>query len=525
MLIRRLFLAALAGLSVAACSTLAPAVDPTDIPQPNASAAPQASASTPAPVSPEANDTPAQEQPPADAIGDSADPAPSGNVPTAGTAAAATPGDAESTPQADEAPPDAEPIVVSPLTPGAGEEVIAESRIATIDLTLPPDDLWQRIRNSFGMPDLHSPLVSERQAWYLNHPETIERITERSRLYLFHIVEELERRGMPTELALLPMIESAFNPLAASRSRALGIWQFIPSTGKVFKLDQNYWRDERRDVIASTDAALDYLQRIYEMQGDWHLTLASYNWGENAVARAVAHNRGRGLPTDYESLKMPRETRYYVPKLQALKNIIARPELFGLTLAPLPNEPYFDTVDLPGDMDVMVAAKLAETPVDEFIALNPAYHRPLIRADNSTQLLLPAAKVKVFQANLLSYTSQAKPLANWRTYQLGKGESLAKVAARHNISLIRLKQMNGITPRVKVRPGFNLLVPRPGAQISDLLATSLPKMSTGSRKAGKKGKRRKAAKSKRRSKATAKGRTSQKTTPRPSRRVVKRKAR
>jgi membrane-bound lytic murein transglycosylase D len=373
-----------------------------------------------------------------------------------------------------------------------------------IDLTIVPDDLWQRIRQGFGMPDLHTPLVANRQAWYLNRPDYLQRIIGRSSKYLYHIVEELERRGMPTELALLPMVESAFNPLAASRARALGMWQFIPSTGKLYKLDQNFWRDERRDVLASTKAALDYLEKIYEMHGDWHLALASYNWGEGAVARAIAKNQAKGLPTAYENLKMPKETQYYVPKLQALKNIIAQPDAFGHALDPLPNRPYFDTVALPGDMDIMVAARLAEMPVDEFIALNPAYHRPLIRGDAATQLVLPADKVGTFQNNLQIHTAQDKPLANWLTYTLKKGESLDRVAARYKLSLAKLKQLNGITPRVKVTPGFNLLVPGPDAQISSELAAALPKMPD-SRKAGKRGGKKKSAiKGKPRPKATGK---------------------
>jgi len=392
------------------------------------------------------------------------------------------------------------------LAPGVDQDVpIAPPPPPTIDLTVPPDSLWQRIRQGFGMPDLHGPLVANRQAWYLNRPDYLDRIVGRSNKYLYYIVEEVERRGMPTELALLPMVESAFNPVAVSSARALGMWQFIPSTGKTFKLDQNFWRDERRDVIASTKAALDYLQSIYEMHGDWHLALASYNWGEHAVARAVAKNRAKGKPTDYESLKMPRETQYYVPKLQALKNIIAQPEVFGYALAPLANRPYFDTIALPGDMDVMIAAKLAEMPVDEFIALNPAYHRPMIRGDNATQLVLPADKVITFQSNLEQHTAQDKPLANWRTYSLKKSETLDKVAARYGMSSARLKQLNGITPRVKVKPGFNLLVPGPNAQMSDELAASLPKMPTeGRKKVGKRGKKKAAASGTPRPKPTGK---------------------
>ena len=398
------------------------------------------------------------------------------------------------------------PPVVNTWTRPLDEEIPADAPpIPSLDLTVPPDSLWQRIRNGFGMPDLHGPLVANRQAWYLNRPDYLDRIVGRSSKYLHHIVEEVERRGMPTELALLPMVESAFNPLAASRARALGMWQFIPSTGKTFKLDQNFWRDERRDVIASTNAALDYLQSIYEMHGDWHLALASYNWGENAVARAVAKNRAQGKPADYESLKMPRETQYYVPKLQALKNIIAQPEVFGYPLAPLANRPYFDTIALPGDMDVMLAAKLAEMPVDEFIALNPAYHRPMIRGSATTQLVLPADKVDTFQSNLVLHTAQDKPLANWRTYTLKKGENLDRVAARYKLSLAKLKQLNGITPRVRVRPGFNLLVPGPNAQISDELAEALPKIpAEGRKKAGKRGKKRSTVKGKPRAKPAAK---------------------
>jgi membrane-bound lytic murein transglycosylase D len=346
-----------------------------------------------------------------------------------------------------------------------------------LDLTVAPDDLWQRIRHGFGMPDLHNPLVADRQSWYLNRPDMLRRIFERAGRYLYHIVEELENRGMPTELALLPMVESAYNPQAVSSARAMGMWQFIPSTGKNYQLEQNWWVDERRDIIASTDAALRYLQNIYDMHGDWHLALASYNWGEHAVARAIAKNQAKGLPTDYSSLTMPGETRYYVPKLQALKNIIAQPEVFGFYLKPIPNQPYFETVMKPERIDVAVAARLADIPVEEFLALNPAYHRPVINGNQAgEELLLPIAKIGTFLVNLERYTAADIPLSNWQTYRLKKGETLAKVAARHRISLDRLRQINGITPRVRVGPGFNLLVPRAGSQANpNLMAKVLPK--------------------------------------------------
>lgn len=368
--------------------------------------------------------------------------------------------------------------------------------LPTIDLTTPPDDLWQRMRNGFGMPDLNSPLVAERQAWYLNRPDMLKRIFERSRKYIYHIVTELEKRGMPTELALLPIVESSFNPLAYSRARALGMWQFIPATGRSYNLKQNWWLDERRDIIASTSAALDYLQFIYEMHGDWHLALASYNWGENAVARAIAKNQAKGLPTDYSSLTMPGETRYYVPKLQAIKNIVAQPDVFGFRLDPIPNKAYFGTVDLDGAVDIATVAMLAETPLSEFIALNPSYQRPVIPSESKSLIVIPADKMQVFQDNLARHEAQDKPLSSWRTYSLKKGEKLEAVAARFGLSAAKLKQLNGITAKTKIVPGQNFLIPAPGSDArSEQLAAALPKVPAelpkmakgGKRKAGGKG--------------------------------------
>ena len=334
----------------------------------------------------------------------------------------------------------------------------------TIDLTASPDDLWERIRNGFGMPNVGSPLVLDRQIWYASRPGAIKTILQRSRRYLYHIVEELERRGMPTELALLPMVESAFNPMAYSRAKASGLWQFIPSTGKTYNLQQNWWYDARRDIVASTTAALDYLEFLYEMHGDWHLALASYNWGENAVARAIEKNKARGLPTDYLSLTMPTETRYYVPKLQALKNIVAKPVAFGIDLDPIPNEPYFVTVEKTQDIDIRTAAKLAEMPVEELIALNPAYNRPVITAAQSQTLVLPADRAATFRANLENHD---KPLSSWRTYTLKAGEKLDRVAVRHGIALARLKQVNGIGPRSRIRSGQQILVPVKGSSAAN----------------------------------------------------------
>ncbi|WP_263769191.1 LysM peptidoglycan-binding domain-containing protein [Propionivibrio soli] len=341
-----------------------------------------------------------------------------------------------------------------------------------VDLTRESEDLFQRIRNGFSMPDINTDLVLYHQQWYLNRPDYLRRVIERSSRYLHFIVEELEKRGMPTELALLPMVESAYNPMAYSRAKASGLWQFIPATGKRYNLDQNWWRDDRRDIVASTAAALDYLQSIYEMHGDWHLALASYNWGEGAVARAVNKNQAAGLPTDYLSLTLPNETKNYVPKLQALKNIIGNPALVAeLDLLRIPNRPYFSTVTPTSNIDVKIAAKLAEMPVDEFLALNPAHKGPVIMAD--TPLIIPTDKLDTFVSNLEEHEDSNKPLSAWKSYTLRPGDKLEKVAPRFGMTVANLKAVNGIKGRINVGPGVTLLVAnRDGAPAGDL--TALP---------------------------------------------------
>jgi membrane-bound lytic murein transglycosylase D len=339
---------------------------------------------------------------------------------------------------------------------GTHDTVSARPRIPIVDRTTAPDDLWQRMRQGFAMPDLDDALVREKTAYYAARPEYLQRIFDRSRMYLFHIVEELEKRGMPTELALLPMVESAFNPMAYSRAHASGLWQFIPGTGKRFELQQNWWYDGRRDIVDSTNAALDYLQYLYEMHGDWHLALASYNWGENAVARAIEKNRRAGKPGDYAHLSMPLETRHYIPKLQALKNIINNPEPLGIHLDPIPNQPYFATYTKLRDIDVQLAARLADMSVDEFVALNPGFSRPLIRASVTPRIVLPADKVDVFHENLEKLDE--KSLVSWKTYAPRKGDTLESIAKKHGMTVSHLKEVNGVAPRSRTLPSL-LVVP------------------------------------------------------------------
>jgi membrane-bound lytic murein transglycosylase D len=369
-------------------------------------------------------------------------------------------------PQVDAPPAEGRARPAIPFDPNA---ILESPRKPGIDLTQPPASLWTRIRNGFGLPDISSPLVREQEDWYAARPDYLRRVVERSRRYLYYIVEEVEKRGMPTEIVLLPVIESAYNPTAYSRAHAAGMWQFIPSTGKNYGLQQNWWYDGRRDVLAATGAALDYLEKLYDQFGSWDLALAAYNWGEGGVARAIAKNEARGLPTDYMSLTMPQETRYYVPKLQAVKNIIADPARFGIQLADVPNQPYFVAVATDRPIDARLAARLAEIPYEEFISLNPGHARPVIRASDSPMLLVPVDKAHRFHANLSNHD---QPLVSWQAYVVRKGERPEQIAARHGITLARLQEVNGVR---RIGPGTTLLVPATGgtAHLPDLPAPPL----------------------------------------------------
>ncbi len=374
-------------------------------------------------------------------------------VPPATSAPAPTP--ASSVPATD-AEPVPTPVTVDPLRPDIPLDL--DDRSAQTDL-------WARVRKGFGMPDLDNDFVRDRERWYASKPDYVQRMTERGGRYLFHIVEELERRGMPTELALLPFVESAFDPQAMSSARASGMWQFMPATGKGFALKQNIFRDDRRDVLASTRAALDYLQKLYGMFGDWQLALAAYNWGEGSVARAIARNQKLGLPTEYASLKMPNETQYYVPKLQAVKNIVTRPADFGLALPALSNHPYFLSVAIERDMDVALAARLAGMNVDEFKELNPQMNKPVILAAGTPQVLLPYDNANDFVRNIVAHRG---PLASWTAWVAPKTLRPAEAARQVGMSEAQLREVNRIPPRMLVKVGSTLLVPRSQQRQTDV---------------------------------------------------------
>jgi len=277
---------------------------------------------------------------------------------------------------------------------GAGDPAIEK-------LLTRPSDLWERLRQGFAIPDLDSPLVAVHEGWYAARPELLRGILGRARRYLHFIVEEVERRGLPMELALLPAVESGFNPMALSSAQASGLWQFIPGTGSRYKLEQTARFDARRDVLASTGAALDYLQSLHGLHHDWHLALASYNWGENSVLRAVERRDARGTRGGgFTGLVMPEETRNYVPRLMALRNIVLEPEKFGLDLGDLPDEPYFSRVPLDFDLDLRLASRLADVPYEDLLALNPGYKRPLAAGAVRSELVVPAERADYLRLSL-----------------------------------------------------------------------------------------------------------------------------
>ena len=338
-----------------------------------------------------------------------------------------------------------------------------------IDLDAPEAtaDLWARVRKGFQLQDLDDEWVRKAEAWYSARPDYVERMTMRGSRYLFHIVDEVEKRGMPTELALLPFIESAFVTHAVSSAKATGMWQFMPATGRDFDLKQNIFRDDRRDVLASTRAALDYLGRLHKQFGDWHLALAAYNWGQGNVQKAIARNLKAGLPTDYASLKIPDETRYYVPKLQAVKNIVFAPDRYALALPVVANHPYFLSVRIERDIDVALAAQFAGISLETFQQFNPQMNKPVILAAATPQVLLPYDQASAFAENLARHvTHKSGPLASWTAWVVPKTMSPAEAAKRAGMPESLLREINKIPPKMLVKAGSTLLVPR-GEHVHD----------------------------------------------------------
>ncbi|MBT2868847.1 LysM peptidoglycan-binding domain-containing protein [Chromobacterium violaceum] len=341
------------------------------------------------------------------------------------------------------------PFASSVLAGAAPSSGVDEAMAAGLDMMLlnssllrNGDDVWKRAREGFQLDEVNANTVRRQERFYASRPEYFKRTLDRSRKYLFHIMNEVERRGMPTEIALLPMVESAFVPTANSRVGAAGLWQFMPATGRHYGLEQTWWYDGRRDVTDATRAALDYLQNLYAQFGDWNLALAAYNWGEGNLARAIAKAQASGIEPTYENIRLPNETRNYVPKLLAVRNILLNPEKFGVHLDKFPNKPYFVAVSTGKHMNIDIAAKLAGISVAEFKELNPAFNLPVFAYKAGRQMLLPASKVDKFQANLDKWS---KPLLTWEVYMPKSDESVGAVAGDHGMSASQLLAANRIS--------------------------------------------------------------------------------
>lgn len=346
-------------------------------------------------------------------------------------------------------------------------------------------DVWGRIRNGFRMPPFYDPRVAYHERWFANKRKYIARKFERARLYLYHIVEEVERRGLPMEIALLPAIESAYHPHAYSRARAVGLWQFIAPTARRYGLKISWWYDGRRDIVASTTAALNYLEELYQdFDGDWYLALAAYNAGEGRIKRAIQYNQRKGLPTHYAALRLLRqETRHYVPKLMAIVNIISDPEAYGITLAPIPNEPYFARVDLGSQIDLGVVAKLADVPIGDFYDINPGFSRWATDPGGPHQVLVPVNRQERLLEGLENLPEQAR--IKWRRYRVRRGDTLSTIARRYGVSVWAIRKTNNLRGNL-IRVGQNLMIPISSRSLSKRVANmTRPLPSTSLRPHGR----------------------------------------
>ncbi|KPQ01465.1 LysM peptidoglycan-binding domain-containing protein [Marinobacter sp. HL-58] len=345
-------------------------------------------------------------------------------------------------------------------------------------------DLWQRLRSGFALDhDGSDPRVQAQLNWYKKHPRYIDQVVERGSRYLHYIVTEAEKRGLPTELALLPVVESAFDPFAYSHGRAAGLWQFIPTTGKYFGLTQSWWHDDRRDVIAATDAALTYLDRLANrFNGDYMLALAAYNSGGGTVSSAMRRNRNKNAATDYWSLDLPRETRHYVPKLIALAKIFNEPEKYGIELPALKDEPYFEIVETGSQIDLAQAAELAGVDINEIYLLNPSFNRWATAPDGPHRLLIPREKAETFTAALDKIDPDER--VSWRNYKVKSGDTLSTIAKRHSTKSSVIQQVNNLDSHI-IRVGQRLMIPAAAKQSGTYALSANERLARKQQSSGK----------------------------------------
>ena len=317
------------------------------------------------------------------------------------------------------------------------------------------NSVWAHLRGEFRMSEVNPELVRRHESKFVSSSAYFKRTIERSRPYMYHISNEVAKRNMPAEIALLPFIESAYVTKAKSHVGASGLWQFMPATGRHYGLEQTPLYDGRHDIYAATDAALNYLQYLHGLFGDWSLALAAYNWGEGNVGRAVNRARAQGLEPVYENLRMPNETRNYVPKLLAVRNIVNNPEYFGMSFADLDNKPFFKAVDIDQPIDLSAAVRLANISQAEFDALNPAFKSPVYIPKTGRKLLLPATAIATFERNYKK--ADRASLLSWDVYTPYADTTLSSIAAETGMSTAELKRLNGLS-KESVAAGRSLLI-------------------------------------------------------------------
>ncbi len=337
----------------------------------------------------------------------------------------------------------------------------------TTDNTVPaaPRDLWRRIANGYAMDITDHPRLQREMDWLRSHPNYLLHASERASPYLYYVVEKAEARGLPLELALLPIVESGFNPQARSRFDAAGLWQFMPPTGQAFGLKQNWWYDGRFDIAASTGAAFDYLEQLAaQFDGNWALALSAYNAGPGTVRRAIARNRAEGLPVDYWSLDLPRETSNYVPRLLAVARAVQTPSAYGITLATIPDKPRLARVELPRQIELRIAAELADLDPEQLLVLNPCHQRWATHPDGPHDLLLPVARAQTFSDRLNRLDDSA--WVRTQRHRIRPGDSLVAIARHYGTSVNELKKLNKLRS-TQIRAGKYLLIPSgPGHRLA-----------------------------------------------------------
>ena len=324
--------------------------------------------------------------------------------------------------------------------------------------TLPEtSDLWEQLRREFQLPAQDNKRIRTQRSWYINNPAYLQRVSERAKRYGWHIQQQLKQRGMPAEIALLPIVESAYEPFAYSHGRAAGLWQFVPTTGKRFGLTQDWWYDGRRDILDSTAGALDYLQYLNKrFKGDWLLALAAYNSGEGTVSKAIRRNRKRGKPVGFWDLNLPKETRAYVPKLIALGQLVKSPAAYGITLEAIPNRPYFEVVDTGAQIDLAVAADLAGIELDNLYRLNPGFNQWATSPEGPHRLLIPVDRADTFRQAIADLPPEKR--IQWNRHKVKKGETLSHIAKRYHTTVAALKTTNNLR-NASIRIGEHLMVP------------------------------------------------------------------